>query len=364
MTHLRDDSFLDLGRDPTSSPRSATSPGPFHPSPADRPDARYRRSFRTSAVATRRSRISRTYRACLGMGRPRNATFRQGMVRLFPSPTDGNAKRNLLQSLRIPNREFPRSSKKGFSSKRWAKNPPLVANGTSKNLGLFRLKRRQNRDWVPPEGSGIPKWDRHPRPRGSLFSLRPHSPPSGNDRQSDSFPISNILNALRAPSGYHSERAIARWIVPQVPALLPARRSLRSEAVRQRASTRSCRTIRRSPSLLISARKASFLNGSPRRSARPWGSTAARCCRQLAGDGKVPWQRTPATQPPASGGAAVPDAVVGDVTWTYKARRRSAPALQVSGSAATSAAAFAWPLRRLRSALRGERTTMAGRAAR
>jgi hypothetical protein len=65
------------------------------------------------------------------------------MVRLFPSPTDGNAKRNLLQSLRTPNREFPRSSKKGLFLKALGKKP---ASGTAdeRNHRLFCLKKGQN----------------------------------------------------------------------------------------------------------------------------------------------------------------------------------------------------------------------------
>lgn len=91
-----------------------------------------------------RTELSRTYRACLGSAGPRNATFRQGMVHLFPSPTDGNAKRNLLQSLRITNREFQRSSKKGLFLKALGKKPASgTADETSRNHRLFCLKKGQ-----------------------------------------------------------------------------------------------------------------------------------------------------------------------------------------------------------------------------
>ena len=89
-----------------------------------------------------RTELSRTYRACLGWAGP---GIRQGMVRLFPSPTDGNAKRNLLQSLRITNREFPRSSKKGLFLKALGKKPASgTADETSRNHRLFCLKKGQN----------------------------------------------------------------------------------------------------------------------------------------------------------------------------------------------------------------------------
>lgn len=109
-----------------------------------------------------RTELSRTYRACLGSAGPRNATFRQGMVHLFPSPTDGNAKRNLLQSLRITNREFQRSSKKGFSSKRWAKNPLLVQRTKPQETTAYSAsKRGKSGDWVPPVRSA--SWPPVPR---------------------------------------------------------------------------------------------------------------------------------------------------------------------------------------------------------